>query len=434
MKFGYSENEVHSHMYSVGIEALIVDSNELDDALAEGTGPINIDDNDFEGSQFELWRIIKLRTLKRIQRIHRSVRQGSFIGSKIKLPVDSTTPMELDLLGEHEDGIFILELKVDASAERNAFSELLGYSNYIAQMFAMSGPGDITNVLVAPMGVKVTRQAFLYELLVANRDVIVYKPVLTDGHLASLQLHLYLPPDEEFRFFANKLLSHDAMACAVVSFPDLEGWYDSADESVNDYTKKHLSALSGYASQLMESEQLHGFVYIRKYWPELPFPYKNAMIVCAINPFHFADEARASAITSQLDERAVACLVEQPTLAFLGRIVRLARRAIEDGLAQGQEYVIELPIWSRLVMSVVETATCTNFGFRPSGLFREAFVTYVNHLHQEELGGAEHDVSVVKIEDVNNWLRAWVFMEICGFDKTSLVYAECDYENGSDES
>ena len=70
--------------------------------------------------------------------------------------------MELDLLGQHEDGLFILELKVDRSAERNAFSELYAYSNYIAEMFALSGHKDIVNVLVANLDVKITRHAFLY--------------------------------------------------------------------------------------------------------------------------------------------------------------------------------------------------------------------------------------------------------------------------------
>jgi hypothetical protein len=427
MKFSYTEHEVHTYMYTIGIEALIVDSKELDHALATGTGPITVDDADWDNSEFELWKIIKLRVIERIQRIHNSVRYGTFIGSKIKLPIDSTRPMELDLLGKHEDGIFVLELKVGASSERNAFSELLAYSNYIARMFAMSGPGDITNVLVAPMDVKITRQAFLYDLLVANRNVIVYKPILTDSTLESLKLQLYVPSDDEFRFFTNKLLSHDAMACVVTSFPDLNGWYDSKGSEVNDYTRKYLGALASYTSQLMESEQLHGFVYIRKYWPELPFTNKNALVICAINPFLVADPDYANAITDQLADEDVSSLLDMPQYSFLDRIVRLAKRAIRDSLAQSQNYEIDTPHWPTMVRSIVETATCTNFGFRPTGLFREAYVTHINHLHEENATGAQHDISKVKIEDVNNWLRAWMFMEMCGFDKSvELLEVEDD--------
>ncbi|MCZ7845829.1 MULTISPECIES: hypothetical protein [Stenotrophomonas maltophilia group] len=422
MKFGYSEDEVHAHIYAKGIEALIVDSKELDDALSVAM-PVDEGDGQ-EGGEFAFWKIIKQRVLERIQRIHCSVRHGRFIGSKVKLPIDRSRPMELDLLGAHDDGIFVLELKVDRSSERNAFSELLAYSHYIAQMFAMSGPEDITNVLVAPMDVKITRQAFLYDLIVTNRNVIVYNPVLKGSTLDSLELQLFVPTDEEFRFFANRLLSHDAMACVVASFPDLDGWYDSKGSSVNDYTKKFLGGLAGYASQLMEAEQLHGFAYIRKYWPELPFPYKNALILCAINPFLVADPDRANAITEQLSEDGISALLESPEYSFYGRVIRLAQRAIADSLAHGQRSEIELPHWPSMIRSIVETATCTNFAFRPTGLFREAYVAHINRLHEQNSGGQVHDLSRVKGEDINNWLKAWMFMEMCGFDDSQEMEEE----------
>ncbi len=77
--------------------------------------------------------------MMKLERLHRTIRYGTFVGTKIKLPTDKTTPMELDLIGVHEDGLFVLELKVERSAERNAFSELFAYSNYIAVMFPLSG-------------------------------------------------------------------------------------------------------------------------------------------------------------------------------------------------------------------------------------------------------------------------------------------------------
>ena len=40
--------------------------------------------------------------------------------------------MELDLFGTHEDGLFVLELKVNRAAKRNAFLALFAYSNYIS--------------------------------------------------------------------------------------------------------------------------------------------------------------------------------------------------------------------------------------------------------------------------------------------------------------
>jgi hypothetical protein len=118
---------------------IIIETPEPDKTSSlEITGP--------EEANFELWRIIKAKAEAKLRKIDGGIRYGEFLGSKIQLPTDKSKPMELDLLGTYDDGIFILELKVNRSAERNAFSELFAYSNYIAEMFALSGHRDITNV------------------------------------------------------------------------------------------------------------------------------------------------------------------------------------------------------------------------------------------------------------------------------------------------
>ena len=137
--------------------------------------------------------------MAKLERLHRTIRYGTFIGTKIKLPTDNTRPMELDLIGTHEEGLFVLELKIERSAERNAFSELFAYSNYIAGMFALSGHRDVTNVLVANLDNKITKQAFLYDLLINERDIIVYRPSFPTDALESLQLDLYLPSGDGLR-------------------------------------------------------------------------------------------------------------------------------------------------------------------------------------------------------------------------------------------
>lgn len=291
-------------------------------AAAQSESPGDGDQADDE-ADFELWRFIKERALQKLGRLHRTIRYGEFIGSKVKLPIDSTRPMELDLLGQHEDGLFILELKVDRSAERNAFSELFAYSNYLAEMFALSGHKDIANVLVANLEVKITRQAFLYDLLISDRNIIVYKPDFSDGTLQSLRLKLHVPTDADFRYFTNQLLFHDAMSCVVASFHDILGWIDSAEASGSppDHTIKHLTALSSYAAQLMEAEHLHGFCFIRKPWPEVTMFYPNSLIICALNPFKFADPERSNAIIEQLKEEHQAGFSEVPMLGFDGRLV-----------------------------------------------------------------------------------------------------------------
>jgi hypothetical protein len=329
----FSEQEVHNFIFEQGLEALIDDCPEFEPS----------DHKSSADEEFALWRIIKARAMAKLRRIHKNVRYGKLIGSKIKLPTDKTTPMELDMLGQHNDGPVVLELKVEKSAERNTFSELLAYSNYLSEMFALAGSKDITNVLIAKVEAKITRSAFLYDLLIADRNTIVYKPV-TGELLSSLRLQLHLPSDDDFRYFTNQLLAHDSVACVVASFHDVPGWFDSEekDGNLNDYTREHLSALSGYTAPLMEAERLNGFCFIRKRWKELEFYYENSLIVCAINPFRLADVDRAVEIYSQLSEDRDS-FFETVAFSFAGRIIDVARRAIEDCLTHDCDLEIELP-------------------------------------------------------------------------------------------
>ncbi len=420
MAHRFSEDDVHAHIYATGLNRL------TDDVLnlAEGLDNNDLEQTTLNGalyseeSEFELWRVIKARVLEKLSRLHATLHESEFIGSKVKLPIDKTMPMELDLLGQHEGGLFILELKVNRAAERNAFSELFAYSNFVAQMFAMSGPKDITNVLVANLDAKITREAYLYDLLIGDREVIVYKPVFPNGTLESLRLQLHIPADEDFQHLTNRLLAHDAMACVVASFDDLNGWFDNreTDGELNDYTKDHLGALSGYAAQLLEAEHLHGFCFVRKHWKELPFSHRSSLILCAVNPFRVADHTLADPLIEQVAPEHRDTIFEFPDYAFEDRLLVLARRAIEDCLPQGHPYDREVPLWSGMVNSMIETVLTHNFSFHPTGLFREAYVAYLNGRYaQKAAGSAVDDLSTMKVVEITNWLRAWMFMEACGF-------------------
>ncbi len=410
MTNSFSEDEVHEHMYDTGLEELVLDCPVIDNSNWQD---VNL------GEEFHLWELLKQKALSKISRSHNVVRYGDFIASKLKLPTDNTNPMELDLIGTHEDGLFILELKVNRSAERNAFSELFAYSNYIAGVFTASGRHDIKNVLVANLDVKITRQAYLYDLLIADRDIIVYKPKFTNGTLDSLKLELHLPSDEDFKAFTNDLLSHDSMSCVVASFNDLDGWYDSKEDggSLNRWTKDHLSKLSTYTAQLMEAEGLHGFCFIRKPWAGIPRHYRNSLFICAINPFRFNNPERAEKITEQLPEEKQSAFFEFPELGFDGRLRRIAQRAVRECLTHNHGCEVELPLWATVVNSMEEVVITHNFAFRPTGILREAYVSHLNNIYaqNEQETGYGEDVSMLKVNEITNWMRAWMFMEGFGF-------------------
>ena len=364
------------------------------------------------------WQIVKARIVERLLQLHATVRHGTFIGSKVKLPIDNTRPMELDLIGEHEGGIFILELKVDRGAERNAFSELFAYSNYVAQMFAMSGPRDITNVLVANLDAKITREAYLYDLLIGNRDVIVYKPVFADDSLESLRLQLHIPADEDFQHLTNRLLSEQSMACIVGSFDDAPGWFDNreVDGALNQHTRENLERLSGHLAQLMEAEGLHGFCYVRKHWREVTLSDRSSLILCAVNPFKAADHDLSDPLLQQIDEDHRVSMFEAADFAFQDRLLVTMRRALEDCLPHGHRFDRETPARSGMVRSMIETVLTHNFGFHATGLFREAYAANLSRLYERRAAGEDvDDVSTMKAIELGNWLRAWMFIEACGF-------------------
>ena len=408
MPIKFSENQVHQHIYERGLEKLTEDT--LESATIDGVhiGTMN---------EFELWRVIKFKTLDKLERLHRTIRYGEFIGSKVKLPIDNTKPMELDFLGQHEDGLFVLELKINRSAERNAFSELFAYSNYIAGIFALSGHKDISNVLIATLDAKITQQAFIYDLLIADRNIIVYTPTFPDGKLESLRLELYIPTDENFRHFANQLLLHKAMSCAVASFHDMEGWIDSGErgEDPPDYTVEHLNFLSSYTAQLMEAERLHGFCFTRKPWPEMTLYYSNSLVICALNPYKLVDAERSNAIIAQLDEKHHGAFSELPMLGFDGRLASVAQRALKDCFTNAYRCELDFPLWSAMVTSSREVVYTHNFGFRPTGIMRHAYVSHLTSMYDQNQRINDQGLSTLKLLEISNWLRAWQFMEMCGF-------------------
>jgi hypothetical protein len=237
-----------------------------------------------------------------------------------------------------------------------------------------------------------------------------------------LKLHLYIPADEDFQHLTNRLLSHEAMDCGVVTFDDIDGWFDSNEVNgcLNDYTLKHLSALSAYAAQLMEADGLHGFCFVRKRWKEVAIGNRNSLILCAVNPFRLAGEKQTNDILGQLDEEHHASFFEVPELGFGNRILSIAKRVIKDGLTHDTSCELEMPLWRAMVTSSNEVVYSHNFGFRPTGILRESYSSYLNMVYADKDAGLfDADVSLLKINEVFNWLNAWEFMERCGFPDTN---------------
>ncbi len=417
----FNEDDVHKYLYKIGLES-VIDAADLDLEKALPKATEDLDEEDIP--EFELWMLLKRKAIEKLRKLHELANYGTFIGSNVDLPLDSTKPMSLDLIGTHEDGLFILELKVAKAAERNAFTELFAYSNYISGLFPGAGSKDILNILVAPIAAKITKQAYLYDLLISDRNIILYQPNFPTDVVESLRLSLYIPEDSEFQNFANHLLSHDAMSCVVASFPDILGWisYDENDpKTLPDYTRRALQKITSYTAQLLEKDGLHGFCFLRKRWHEIQMALvgeaRCELIICAINPFRFSNPEKIDPILQQIDEKHRSSFLDFPALGFDGRLSNIARQTINESIETDFSLELEFPFWGGIVNEMVETVFSDNIGFRPTGMFREAYVEHLMAIHRYNQRNPDCtiDVERLQIDDITNWFRAWQFMEACGF-------------------
>lgn len=116
---------------------------------------------------------------------------------------------------------------------------------------------------------------------------------------------------------------------------------------------------------------------------------------------------------------------EIPELGFDGRLISIARRTIKDCLTENYHCELETPIWSAMVVSMQEVAHTHNLGFRPTGVMREAYVSYLNSIYSSNAAGrSTEDVSKLKINEIANWFRVWTFMEMCGLAKGDVDHIE----------
>ena len=71
-----------------------------------------------------------------------------------------------------------------------------------------------------------------------------------------------------------------------------------------------------------------------------------------------------------------------------------------------------------MLTSFVDLVSTHNFALRPTGMLREAYVSHLDAIYARNEIDTEYpeEVSMLKINEINNWLRAWEFMRVCGFD------------------
>ena len=180
---------------------------------------------------------------------------------------DSTT--RIDLVGNSESsGLTIIELKKSKQTERQAFSELLAYSNHFCTIFPGLKENSLTSILVAPMETRITRDAYTQELVSNNKSILALIPRHENG---KAELSVYYPDAAYYKWFENNLLDDRSIITVALAFQEIKGWIDleSGQDGVPDHSKRALNTIVSSISNMLEANGYHSMCYSTQPWGEI---------------------------------------------------------------------------------------------------------------------------------------------------------------------
>lgn len=354
--------------------------------------------------------LIKNQINKKLEKLHSKLYGIEFIGCEVPLEQESNSTIRADFLAYFPDdtGIAVVELKKSSQTERQAFTELLAYSNHLTTLFPAMSREDSVYILISPMTTRIARDAVIQSLTFDNRQIVALIPYFVDQNdISTLKLKLWLPTDSELATFSNVAFSEDNFSvCKIVWEYSEDRWDAPKGENPIPELVEQLNSVSAYAAQKMEESGIHGFAYCSQTWSELAevLPYTNSLVLVGLNPYavggaqYLVKEKKA-----KLDE------IPHP-LSYLPSISELIPKGIS---IDGDDYVMSslYSVWSsqlfRIGLNVVESATktidgkeghidqgfldwgsyqrtfledvsCHNFLVRPTGLIRKLYDDVMN--------------------------------------------------------
>ena len=300
---------------------------------------------------------------------------------ELRLTRESDSTTRIDLVGNSEStGLTIIELKKSKQTERQAFSELLAYSNHFCTVFPGLKESSLTSILVAPMETRTTRDAYAQELVSNNKCILALIPKYENG---KAELSVYYPDASYYKWFENSLLDDRSIITVALAFQEIKGWIDleSGQDGVPAHSVKALNTLTSSISNLLEANGYHSMCYSTQPWGEiasgLNFPFPNVIYVAAVNPFSsfrtaITEEgisgnslagriAEVQAVHDQLSESEREFWIETIEGNFHNRLIRLVRKEFEKLLKNKDNekirFEISLPDWYGLKTSFINSVT-----------------------------------------------------------------------------
>lgn len=388
--------------------------------------------------------LLQRRAEKKINEILDNLEELILTAKEMRLERNAPYPTRIDLFGNSAStGIAVIELKKSGQTERQAFTELLAYSNHFCSIFPGLKESAITSILVAPMETRTVKDAYVQELVSNAKNILALIP---NQNGTKFDLEVFYPDASYYAYFENNILNDASMVCVAYEFPLIPGWIDSdlkgEDRNLPEYTKSALNKISNSIAQRLASEGYHALVYATQKWGEMAglFPNPNVIVVAAMNPFSAyrtnvhegqiygsSDEGRISqvqAIYNQLtDEGKEFYWVDTMESNFHNSLMRSVREQFEHCLQNhdGEKVrgSLSCPDWYGLKTSYVDAVFTHNLDVYSTGLLREIYLEYMTHVYKSGIDEIYYcdDLPKFGYKMLTPFLAVWEIFSGLGYKK-----------------
>jgi hypothetical protein len=339
--------------------------------------------------------------------LHKNLYGLRLFGCEVPLKRDGDSTIRADLLGlvEGVSGIAIVEIKKSAQTERQVFTELFAYSSHLQAIFPSMTDDDIHYILISPMKERIVREAAILSFLFDEKPVFAYIPTYKNDDVNTIRLSPWIPSIEDIVILTESAFSQKNFDIFKVTWEEIEDWNPKKNVNPDRYMIERMNRISSYAAQIMESKNVHGFVFTSQGYPEMPF-LNNALIVAGLNPFKVSKDnyliTEEGVPPHKLDD------IGDESINLTQIIPELLNKAKE--VNEENEYFYDLvTTWDNTLCGIafdtvktvttndkglkfekgwggmtwkenqgimLEDALCFNYDMKPTGLIRKLFISY----------------------------------------------------------
>ncbi|RSO00927.1 hypothetical protein [Acinetobacter pittii] len=381
--------------------------------------------------------LLKKQTEEKINTLVESLNNFEFIGREIRLKKENASTTRIDLVGMTIDqGPVIVELKKSTQTEREAFTELLAYSNYFCSLFpGASESTSVISILIAPMETRIVQDAYFQELILNNKNIIALIPEGNEDE-SEFKFKIYYPNDNFYVTFSNSMFHDDSIRVAALAFELVGGWIDPYEgkEGENYYVKEAFDAISSNIALELESHGYHAFVYGSQRWKEHHqiFQYPNFIYVVAVNPFandiygsyqgSEERELRLNNFVNQLDHstKLKRGFIEGSDRGFDKRIQQIISNTFEKSFLSRHKIVNKKYgkiLWSEYKHNMIASVCFHHFDIYQTGIFRKTILEYIQQMYgqREDSEYYRDDFPMFAYDAYRKFLFNWLVIEGLGY-------------------